>query len=107
MEKIEKTIRYNSLLLIYQNLLTDTQKDILSVYFKFDLSLSEIASERDISRAAVEDAIRKGINKLEEYESALHLYEKQIKSEELISKIKEENSSKEIDELERIIKNGV
>ena len=75
MEKISKTIRFNKLFNLYGKLLSSTQQEILESYFCFDLSISEIASERDISRAAVEDALSKGSKKLEEYESTLHLLE--------------------------------
>ncbi len=75
MEKISKTIRFNKLFTLYGKLLSSTQQEILESYFCFDLSISEIASERDISRAAVEDALSKGSKKLEEYESTLHLLE--------------------------------
>lgn len=75
MEKISKTIRYNKLFNLYGKLLSSTQQEILESYFCFDLSISEIALERDISRAAVEDALSKGSKKLEEYESLLHLLE--------------------------------
>ena len=75
MEKISKTIRFNKLFNLYGKLLSSTQQEILESYFCFDLSISEIASERNISRAAVEDALSKGSKKLEEYESTLHLLE--------------------------------
>ena len=76
MEQINKILRYNALLDIYQNLLSKTQKEILIDYFNYDLSLSEIASNRNVSRAAVEDAILKGIKKMESFESELKLFEK-------------------------------
>ena len=92
MDKINKTVKYNSLFMIYKNLLTDTQRDIMDMYFAYDLSLSEISEERNISRAAAEDAIKKSMAKLDEYESALHLYEKRAnilkKTAELKQKVK-------------------
>lgn len=91
MNDLEKTIFYNSLLSFYGGLLTDTQQEILSEYYEANLSISEIAENREVSRAAIEDAIRKGSKKLVAFENELHLYEKQQKRREIIAKI-EQNS---------------
>ena len=108
MDDLNKLVRYNSLLLIYQELLSRTQKEILTDYFAFNLSISEIANNRDVSRAAVEDAIKKGQAKLDELENALGVYSKNSKIKELLDSLKETNSEKErnsvIEEIERIIK---
>lgn len=77
MNSIVKTLRYNELFLLYQSLLSETQKEILKSYFIYDLSISEIAESRNISRAAVEDAIKKGTHRLDEFERSLKLLEKQ------------------------------
>ena len=76
MEKIEKTIRYTSLFNIYHSLLSPTQQDVINDYYFADLSLSEIAANRGISRSAVEDALSKGSAKLDEFEEKLHILEK-------------------------------
>ena len=108
MDDLNKLVRYNSLLLIYQELLSKTQKEILTDYFAFNLSISEIATNREVSRAAVEDAIKKGQAKLDELENALGVYSKNSKIKELLDSLKETNSDKErnsvIEEIERIIK---
>ena len=90
MEKIEKTIRYTKLFNLYGSLLSDAQKEILSDYFFADLSISEISENRDISRAAVEDALSKGTKKLDYYE------------ENLKSLAKQEKLRAKLEELERI-----
>ena len=108
MDDLNKLVRYNSLLLIYQELLSKTQKEILTDYFAFNLSISEIANNREVSRAAVEDAIKKGQAKLDELENTLGVYSKNSKIKELLDSLKETNSDKErnsvIEEIERIIK---
>ena len=108
MDDLNKLVRYNSLLLIYQELLSKTQKEILTDYFAFNLSISEIANNREVSRAAVEDAIKKGQAKLDELEKALGVYSKNSKIKELLDSLRETNSEKErnsvIEEIERIIK---
>ena len=89
MEKIVKTLKYNNLLSIYKELLSTTQREVLESYFCYDLSLSEIASERNVSRAAIEDALQKGCQKLEEYESLLHHNEKKEEILKNLAKLKE------------------
>ena len=106
MDDLNKLVRYNSLLLIYQELLSRTQKEILTDYFAFNLSISEIANNRDVSRAAVEDAIKKGQAKLDEYEEKLGFLDKNESLKRLLEDIKEKDISKDniIKEIERIIK---
>jgi len=105
MEKITKTLRYNKLLEIYKDLLTHTQVDILTTYFEYDLSISEISEEKGISRAAVEDAIKKGIAKLDELENKLLILSKREKVLKMTAKLKEKSLNQGeidfIDELER------
>mgnify|MGYP003316529502 CR=1 FL=1 len=105
MANIEKTVRYNELLNIYQDLLSNTQKDILLAYYVYDLSFGEIASERNISRAAVEDATKKGIAKLDELENKLHLLEKSENIRKKLAKLKENTKNKQdleiIEDIER------
>ena len=72
---------------IYSNLLTKTQYQILDDYYNSDLSLSEIAQNRDITRQAVRDNIKKGENKLFEYEEKLGIMQKTMKQEKKISEI--------------------
>lgn len=106
MDNFKKTIRYNTLFSLYGPLLSDTQQEILSDYFLYDLSLSEIASNRKISRSAVEDALKKGSKKLDFFETELELMSKQIKIEDLLFEIKKDATTKQtllIEEIERII----
>ena len=111
MEKIERTIRYVKLFNIYKDFLTHNQNEIVGDYFLADLSLSEIAESRDISRAAVEDAIKKSCIKLDECEEKLHLLEKSEKLLKLSSKLKEKclNTSEiqEIEKIEKELKYGI
>ena len=45
MEELEKSIRVNKLIDFYGDLLTSHQKEILSLYYQMDLSLSEISEQ--------------------------------------------------------------
>ena len=103
MEKINKTIKYNKLFASYKALLSFTQQEILEAYFCFDLSISEIAENRNVSRAAIEDALQKGCQKLEEYEDELHLAENKEEILKITAKLKKNASNnEEIKDLEDI-----
>ena len=105
MELLEKRLYYIDLLHLYGELLSSTQKDILTDNLEFDLSLSEIASNREISRAAVEDAIKKGIKKLDEYENKLHILQKDSTIRDNLTFLKEKfGDSEEIKNIEEVIK---
>lgn len=101
MEKLEKTIRYNNLLHIYGGLLSEAQKDIATSYFEYDLSVSEIAEEKSISRAAVEDGIKKSIVKLDQFESLLHILENNKQIEDIIQNLDNETKEK----IEKVLNN--
>ena len=106
MDKIKKTIRYNTLLHIYGNLLSKTQYAFADAYFSYDLSLSEIAEAHDVSRSAVEDAIKKALKKLDEYEKNLRVLANNEQILSLIEKAKDLEGTEKIqalEEIERII----
>ena len=106
MDKIKKTVRYNSLLHIYGSLLSKTQYAFADAYFSYDLSLSEIAEAHDVSRSAVEDAIKKALKKLDEYEKNLKVLENNEQILSLIEKAKDVEGTEKIqvlEEIERII----
>ncbi len=58
---------------VYAPLLTDRQRDIMSLYYNEDESLSEIAENTGITRQGVRDCIKKTEAQLVEYENALKL----------------------------------
>ena len=106
MDKIKKTVRYNSLLHIYGSLLSKTQYAFADAYFSYDLSLSEIAEAHDVSRSAVEDAIKKALKKLDEYEKNLKVLENNEQILSFIEKAKDLEGTEKIqvlEEIERII----
>jgi len=75
----------------YESLLTEKQKDVMSMYYRDDFSLAEIAENMDISRSAVSDLIRRVSKTLEEYESKLHLVEKYEARSQYYEKLKNLN----------------
>lgn len=68
-----KNYQIGLLLDFYGSLLTDRQKDVISLYYEEDLSLSEIADEVGITRQGVRDAIKKAEAILTETEEKLGL----------------------------------
>ena len=56
---------------IYNGILTPTQREFTDLYFNFDLTVSEIALERGVSRQAVSECLSTCKKQLEEYENKL------------------------------------
>ncbi len=103
---MEKNVKVSMLLQTYGNLLTKTQQDFLEDYYNSDLSLSEIAENKGITRQAVRDNIKKGESNLFEYEEKLKIMQKTLKQEKKISqilleitKIQKEYSDEEISKM--------
>ena len=88
---MKKTEQMNEYLDWYGILLTEKQQDICDLYFKEDLSLSEISENYDISRAAVLDTIKRSQKILEDYEKKIQLIKKYHARCEIYDKIKELN----------------
>ncbi|WP_304959527.1 sigma factor-like helix-turn-helix DNA-binding protein [Ileibacterium valens] len=68
---MDERLRANDLFDVYGSLLTKRQQEILTLYVLDDLSLSEIQEELQISRAAISEAIRKGIASMEQMERSI------------------------------------
>lgn len=109
---MEKNVKISMLLDIYGKLLTEKQYMLLDDYYNHDLSLSEIAENEGITRQAVRDNLKKGENKLFEYEEKLEVMKKTIMQEEKIAiilseitKIEQGASDKEIAKVLEDVKN--
>ena len=61
----------NGLLDVYGPLLTHLQQAMMSDYYRFNLSLQEIADQRQITRAAVSDALTQAKRHLMKFEKTL------------------------------------
>ncbi len=109
MDELEKNIYVNELFDAYRNLLTEHQVQLMELYYGYDLSLSEIATQLDISRNAVHDTLKKSLNALENYEEKLHLVAKQKLIIEISEKLKASSLDKEklIEKVERLRNYGV
>ena len=68
-----KDLRISFLLDFYGEMLTETQREVVDAYYNEDLSLAEIAQDRDITRQGVRDAIKRAEQQLLEMEERLVL----------------------------------
>ena len=104
---------------VYSGLLTETQQEITNLYFNLDLTVSEIAKEKGISRQAVSECLKGCKQQLEEYENKLHIFERLQKlsleislavtgAEQWADKFTAEHAeyTEEIEELKKILKIG-
>ena len=109
---MEKNVEISMLCQIYGKLLTEKQYILLNDYYNNDLSLSEIAENFGITRQAVRDNLKKGENKLFDYEEKLNVMKKTMEQEEKIAiilseinKIKSKTSDKEVGKILEHIRN--
>lgn len=84
---LEKTTRMNILLDRYGVLLSEKQLMYMQLYYRDDLSLSEIAEEASVSRQAVYDQIRRAEEQLELFEEKMQLLKTSQRREELIDQL--------------------
>ncbi len=101
-EEINDNILVQNLLDIYGDLLTDKQKDIMDLYYFSDLSLREVAQNKNISYQAVRDTLIKSVKILKDYESKLNINMNKEKIEGAVELLKTKDSSK-IDEAINIL----
>ena len=92
---MEEVFYYNELYDLYGSLLTDKQRKYFEDYYFNNLSLSEMAEDYDVSRNAIFKQLHNVVDKLMEYESKLHLYERKMK----IINIMEKNKDKELEKI--------
>ena len=78
-------IYYNELFEIYSDLLTQKERENFKDYYFEDLTLSEIADNKNVSRAAVQKMIKNVLDKLNYYESKLHIYKNNKKLDDCLS----------------------
>jgi len=82
-EKVYQTYLYD----FYGELLKESRRNVLEDYLFSDMSVSEIATEKDITRQAAHDMIKRSIASLEEYEEKLGLLKKFLSAKKDIEKI--------------------
>ncbi len=57
---------------LYGGLLTPNQREMTGLYFNFDLTVTEIAEQKGVTRQAVSECLSQCKRQLEEYENTLH-----------------------------------
>ena len=73
---------------IYGGLLTDKKKRVMEMYHEDDMSLSEIAEELEVSRAAVHDSLRSAERLLCSYEDTLGILADYLLKEKLADELR-------------------
>ena len=99
---IEKKTTLIRLFSLYQNLLTDTQRQYFKAYVEDDFSLKDIADAFNVSRSAVHDQIHKIEQHLLNYEEKLHLLEDSEKRLKIIDEYKETNDINVLEKLRKM-----
>lgn len=89
----EKVLEISLLYDLYGKLLTDKKRMVMELYHENDLSLSEIAEEQGVSRAAVHDALKSAERSLREYEKKLGLLAAYKERRELVQNLRKELTS--------------
>lgn len=72
---MDKSIEITLLYDIYGKLLTNKQQQIFEEYYLYNLSLREIAENRNISYQGVRDSIKSSENMLKNFEEKIHMLE--------------------------------
>ena len=81
---MENRIYLTDLYLIYQDLLTEVEKETFESYYLEDLSLTEIGENRHISKSSVSKTLKEVCAKLENYEKILQINTKKTKLQKLL-----------------------
>ena len=94
---MEEFVKYNKLFDCYESLLTEKEKEVFKDYYGDDLSLKEIAEEKNVSRSAIHKTIKV-------VEEKLDYYEKHLKLSQIIEKINNYEDSNNVIKLKEEIK---
>lgn len=107
-EKVMADLRFGRLLDRYSSLLTDIQREITDLYYNYDLSLAEIAEQKNCSRQSVSDCLAQCRKKIEWYEEKLHAEESIAGAAEALEEFRKKypEHDAEIEKIVRLLKNG-
>ena len=81
---IEKMIEIGLMFEQYKELLTDKQREIVSLYYEEDYSLGEISENLNVSRQGIYDTLKRSEKILRDYEDKLKLVSKLQEQEEFV-----------------------
>ena len=90
---LDKVTETSLLFDFYGNLLTENQRNVMSLYYNEDFSLAEIAETNKVSRQAVHISLKNAEKSLNEYENKLGLLKRWVKNLKIIDEIHSDLSS--------------
>ena len=96
MDILEKAFEIIELYDLYQALLTDKQKEYFESYYFDNFSITEISENKEVSRNAVHDQLKKTVIKLNDFEKKLKLKELSKERNNIMKKILEVSKDDEI-----------
>ncbi|MDD6920117.1 MAG: sigma factor-like helix-turn-helix DNA-binding protein [Eubacteriales bacterium] len=99
---IDDILQISLLYDIYGSLLSGRQKETLELYYGENLSLSEIASELEISRQSVHESIKNGEKMLRYYEDILQIATKAERNADIVN-----GAQEELEQLKRLFNDDV
>lgn len=84
---IEKMVEIGLLFEQYKELLTEKQKEIVSLYYEEDYSLGEISENLNVSRQGIYDTLKRSEKILKDYDNKLNLLYRFQEQEKLVKNI--------------------
>jgi len=99
MDNLDKSIKLINLYDLYQDLLTEKQRNYFESYYFDDYSITEISENNNVSRNAVHDQLKRSVKKLNDIEEKMNLRKQNIKRQVIISEIKNLTTDEKILEL--------
>ena len=96
MDLLDKNIQLIGLYDLYQNVLTEKQREYFELYYFDDLSITEISENLNVSRNAVHDQIKRTTQKLFDLEEKLQIQENNKKRNKLLKKLESKTSDQEM-----------
>lgn len=102
-EALERIVELSYLYDFYGALLKEKNQEIFEDYILNDLSLGEIAAERDITRQGVYDIVKRCSRRLVEYEEKLQLVKKFQTTREKMQQIEQIASSEQSKQMDEIL----
>ena len=102
-EEVSRKIELAWLTAFYGGLLTDKQRQVLTLHCEEDLSLAEIAQEAGVSRQGVHDMLTRAAQRLFEMEEKLGMAARFRRMEEGLEACRALLQEKRYDEAERTI----
>jgi predicted DNA-binding protein YlxM (UPF0122 family) len=84
---IEKMVEIGLLFEQYKELLTEKQKEIVSLYYEEDYSLGEISENLNVSRQGIYDTLKRSEKILKDYDNKLNLLYRFQEQEKFVKNI--------------------